>query len=47
VARATGLSFWFPIDRQTCAQFRTKYKALRAVGKYPGWLQFLDWYHAA
>jgi hypothetical protein len=46
VARARGLSFWFPIDRQTYAQFRTKYKSLRAVARHPGWLRFLDWYHA-
>ena len=46
VARANGLSVWFPADDDTYLRHRAKYLRLRCnAGPNPGWVRFLDRFH--
>ncbi|MBI5502109.1 MAG: hypothetical protein HY907_17835 [Deltaproteobacteria bacterium] len=46
VARANGLSVWFPADDDTYLRHRAKYLRLRCnAGANPGWVRFLDRFH--
>jgi hypothetical protein len=47
VANSSGLSVWFPAERQLYLNFRAKYIALDFFNSYRGWVNFLDAYHSA
>jgi hypothetical protein len=47
VANSSGLSVWFPAERQLYLNFRAKYVALDFYNRYKGWVSFLDAYHSA
>jgi hypothetical protein len=46
VARAHGLSVWFPAGRRLYSSYRAKYLSLKFAETYPGWVGFLDAYHS-
>ena len=46
VARANGLSIWFPTHRRLYSDYRAKYLSLKFSSAYPGWVDFLDAYHS-
>lgn len=46
VARANGLSVWFPSTQTLHFNYRAKYLELKCSSQYPGWVRFLDSYHA-
>jgi len=47
VANSSGLSVWFPAERQLYLNFRAKYIALDFYNNHKGWVSFLDAYHSA
>jgi len=47
VVNSTGLSVWFPSERQLYLNFRAKYVALDFYKTHKGWVKFLDAYHSA
>jgi len=46
VARANGLSVWFPAHRRLYSNYRAKYLSLKFAKEYAGWIDFLDAYHS-
>jgi hypothetical protein len=46
VARAHGLSIWFPAHRRLYSSYRAKYLSLKFAEAYTGWVGFLDAYHS-
>jgi hypothetical protein len=46
VARANGVSAWFPAHRRLYSNYRAKYMSLRFAEAYPGWIGFLDAFHS-
>jgi hypothetical protein len=46
VARAHGLSVWFPAYERIYSNYRAKYTALNFAPDHPGWISFLDAYHS-
>jgi hypothetical protein len=47
VPNSSGLSVWFPAERQLYLNFRAKYIALDFHSNHKGWVKFLDEYHSA